>query len=123
MSEAPRSLLVRDRPVAELDDAALEAEVRERRRARAATRGASPTSEPARAAAAAVARADASRYYAMLEVPPSASLAQVEASYRALSARYDPQRHAGDPEKFRTAQRVADELTRAYRALVDLLRR
>jgi DnaJ-domain-containing protein 1 len=128
-SESDRPLRVLDRSVTDLADDELAAELQRRRRARATPRRSSPadvgsTSVDTRSAAsAAVARHDAGRYFAMLELPPTASADAVEKRYRELQAKYDPERHAADPDKHRTAKRLASELTRAYEALLEHLRR
>lgn len=71
---------------------------------------------------AAAERVDLARHYAALELKPGATLAQVESSYRALTEKYDPEKHARDPERHRAATQLVQELTRSYRLLVDRLR-
>jgi DnaJ-class molecular chaperone len=125
------------KPLAEMSDRELEEELQRRRRMRAAKK-ASPITEQDRRAlavferselggagprastsdmAAAVERADLARHYAALELRPGATPAEVERSYRQLLAKYDPAKHAGNPEKHRAATQLVDELTRAYQAL------
>jgi DnaJ-domain-containing protein 1 len=53
------------------------------------------------------------RYYANLELPEGASLAEVKAAYRRLVRTYHPDRHAGDPD----AARITMELRTAYEQL------
>jgi DnaJ-domain-containing protein 1 len=71
---------------------------------------------------AAIDRVELARHYAALELKPGASLAEVQAKYRELMAKYHPDKHVGDPEKHATAVRLAQELTRAYQILVERLR-
>lgn len=54
------------------------------------------------------------QYYANLEVPVGADLETVKRAYRKLMRRYHPDRHAGDPAKFKAATELAQNLTRAY---------
>lgn len=122
----------------QLSDAELEAEIERRYRARqAAARpagqrnrppaGPDPsTSERARAAAGArVASPDDElrRAYAALEVPYGADFATVRRSYRALMRKYHPDRHAGSPEKQKSATELAQKLTLAYKAIERKARR
>ena len=57
------------------------------------------------------------RYYANLELPEGASLAEVKAAYRRLVRTYHPDRHAGDP----AAARITMELRTAYERLTQHL--
>lgn len=130
------------KPLAELSDRELEEELQRRRRLRAAAkRPEPPITEADRAAllrferaegggggggsswaAAAAERVDLARHYAALELAPGASLAQVEAAYKAMVAKYSPDKHANDPERHRLATQLVQELSRSYRILVDRLR-
>lgn len=133
------------KPLAEMSDRELEDELQRRRRLRASKK-ASPITEQDRRAlavferselggsgssgsgqggdmAAAVERADLARYYAALELRPGATLAEVEKSYRQLLAKYDPAKHAGNPDKHRAATQLVAELTRAYQVLGERVRR
>lgn len=123
----------------QLSDAELEAELERRHKARqaaaraaasraqSAARGASGTREgatsagrgpsSARAATGAVANDELRRAYAALEVPFGADFATVRKSYRALMRKYHPDRHAGNPEKQRSATELAQQLTLAYKLI------
>lgn len=138
--DLPRALDL-PKALAEMSDRELDEELQRRRRLRAAKKTASsqsPITEQDRRAlavferqmtgsspesksdmAAAVERADLAKHYAALELKPGATLAQVEKAYRDLLAKYDPGRHAGNPEKHRAATQLVAELTRAYQALVE----
>ncbi|AKF06151.1 DnaJ domain-containing protein [Sandaracinus amylolyticus] len=133
------------KPLAEMSDRELDEELQRRRRLRAAARrpeapitdaerqmlarferqtareesGGEPSSWVAQAAE----RVDLARHYAALELKPGATLAQVETAYKALVAKYDPQKHAGDPERHRAATQLVQELGRSYAMLVERLRR
>lgn len=63
------------------------------------------------------------QYYANLEVPYGADMDTVKKSYRRLMRRYHPDRHSGDPDRERLATELSQELTRAYDAVVEHLRR
>ena len=113
------------RPVNELSDEELEAELQKRRRARAA-KGGGPTAPTeggrvARALEAIEKERELARYYANLELKPGASLADVKRKYEELIAKYHPEKHAGDPERFRAATELAAQLTRAYTVLSERL--
>jgi hypothetical protein len=79
--------------------------------------------EPRGDMAAAVERADLARHYAALELKPGATLAQVQAAYREMVARYSPDKHAGNPEKHRAATQLVSELTRSLQILTEKLSR
>lgn len=135
------------KPLADMSDRELEEELQRRRRMRAAKK-ASPITEQDRRAlavferaelggipsegsrgapsgdmAAAVERADLARHYAALELRPGAALPEIERAYRQLLAKYDPAKHAGNPDKHRAATQLVNELTRAYQVLSDRARR
>lgn len=57
------------------------------------------------------------QYYANLEVEVGSDLETVKRAYRRLMRRYHPDKHAGDPEKYRNATVLAQSLTRAYMEL------
>jgi DnaJ-domain-containing protein 1 len=133
------------KPLAEMSDRELEEELQRRRRMRAAAkRPEAPITEAERNmlrqferaqggvggggggaswVAEATDRVDLARHYAALELQPGATLAQVESSYRALMAKYDPDKHARDPERHRAAVRLVQELGRAHEALTQRLRK
>jgi curved DNA-binding protein CbpA len=60
--------------------------------------------------------------YAVLEVPRAATIREIRAAYRALGARYHPDRHQGNPLEELAAARMA-EINRAYEVLSDPKRR
>jgi DnaJ-domain-containing protein 1 len=128
------------KPLAEMTDRELEEELWRRRRLRAvAQKGTgSPiteaerkaleqlerslgNSEPKTGVAAALERFELARHYAALELKPGATLAEVQAKYRELMAKYHPDKHLHDPEKHATAVRLVQELTRAYQILSERL--
>lgn len=134
------------KPLPEMSDRELEEELQRRRRLRAAAKrpdapiteaerrnlarferdqqgGASSAEGGSSWVAAANERVDLARHYAALELKPGATLAQVEASYRALMAKYHPDKHARDPERHRAAVQLVQELGRAYQVLSERLRR
>ena len=67
----------------------------------------------------AVARPDP---YAVLGVDRAASAAELRAAYRALVARYHPDRHQGNPLEDLASERMA-EINQAYELLSDPARR
>jgi DnaJ-domain-containing protein 1 len=121
------------KPLPELTDSELEEELIRRRRARAARRTGGATAEEATATEArarspkddAQARSpqeqQLTQYYANLELAPGATLDEVRRAYRDLMKRYHPDKHLGDPERHKAATELAQSLTRAYTALVELL--
>lgn len=60
-------------------------------------------------------------YYANLEVPFGADKETVKESYRRLMKRYHPDRFSDNPEMQELATELSQELTRAYRQVVDYL--
>ena len=121
------------KPLGELSDVELEEELIRRRRERAAKRSGGASAEEA-AAADVVARApreaprprspqeqQITQYYANLELTAEASLDDVRKAYRELMKRYHPDKHLGDPERHKAATELAQSLTRAYTALVEIL--
>ena len=112
----------------DLTDAELEAELERRRRARGYSgRDTSRRSTPARRRPDGTlpgwkVRENLRNWYRALELEEGASLDDVEASYRRLLERYDPDRHRDDPEKFRDATKLAVALGEAYYGLRDHLR-
>ena len=126
----------------ELTDQELEAEIERRYRARQAqARGASastsgkaaPGAKPADKSGPGTSRSSAGaqpprnpsssrddelrRAYAALEVPFGADFATVRKSYRALMRKYHPDRHAGSPDKQKTATELAQKLSAAYQLI------
>lgn len=57
------------------------------------------------------------QYYANLEVEPGADLETIKRAYRRLMRKYHPDKHAGDPAKYKAATELAQSLTRAYMEL------
>jgi hypothetical protein len=62
-------------------------------------------------------------FYANLELPYGADVEAVREARRRLLRRYHPDLHSSDPEKKRTATRVAQGLNRAHDELVGRLAR
>jgi DnaJ-domain-containing protein 1 len=132
------------KPLSEMSDRELEAELQRRRAARAARQG-SPapitdverrmlerfersergasgaTGGPGGGMADAVARLDLAKHYAALELKPGATLAQVQRAFEELMARYDPDKHRASPDKHRAATQLVAELTRSYQILSERL--
>ena len=61
-------------------------------------------------------------YYEVLGVPRTATQEQIRFSYRALAARYHPDKHQGNPLQELAAERLA-RINEAYEALCDPQRR
>ncbi|MFB6350478.1 MAG: DnaJ family molecular chaperone [Bradymonadaceae bacterium] len=58
-------------------------------------------------------------YYANLEVPYGADKQTVKESYRRLMKKYHPDRFSESPEMQKLATKLSQELTRAYREVLD----
>lgn len=56
-------------------------------------------------------------YYANLELPYGADLAQVRASWKRLMRQYHPDRHSQNPEKRKVAEQLTQGLNEAFHAL------
>ena len=56
-------------------------------------------------------------YYANLELPYGASLAEIKAAWKRLMKQYHPDRHAQDPTKREVANALCAQLTHAYKEL------
>lgn len=97
------------KPLAELTDAELAAELSERRK----LRGHVPAA-PAQAASAAL-----SKHYASLELEEGAPRDAIEAAYQRLRAKYQPFVTAADRERSEAARRLLEALRAAYEALVS----
>ena len=116
-----RRMRIGEKPLSELTDKELEAELVRRRRMRASGRGVTSSedaSPEARRAKAAVERANVRQWYANLELAPGATIADVKAAYERLMKRYDPAKHARDPDKHRAATDLARGLREAYEGLL-----
>ncbi|GAB4209764.1 MAG: hypothetical protein OHK0013_29550 [Sandaracinaceae bacterium] len=111
------------KPVHELSDAELEAELERRRRARGAQSGGEVSSRVQRALEQMERDREVQQAYANLELPRGAKWADVEARYRELLARFHPDKHRSDPERYRTALEVVAGLTRAYQILYERVKR
>ncbi|MBN8610764.1 MAG: DnaJ domain-containing protein [Deltaproteobacteria bacterium] len=110
------------KPVAELSDAELEAELDRRRRARGgAVVEASPRVQ--RALDAIEKDREVLQAYANLELPRGAKWSDIEGRYRELLARFHPDKHRNDPERYRAALDVVAGLTRAYQVLYERVKR
>lgn len=57
------------------------------------------------------------RDFRNLEVPVGAPFEEVRASYKRLMAAFHPDRHAGDPERLRTATEVAKKLNHSFQRI------
>src|SRR5262249_46203786 len=109
------SMRVGDKSLGELSDEELQQELQRRRRARGS---AAPSSEPVSDT---MRNRQVRQYYANLELKPGASLEDVEARYRDLMKRYNPDNHLNDPDKHAAATQLVQQLTRARDALVEHL--
>lgn len=122
--ESRKMARIGDKPLSELTDRELEAELMRRRRLRAGGRGAAHgplEGEPSSRVSAAVRRAHVKQWYANLELRPGAGADEVRAQYAALMQRYDPEKHAKSPEKHRAAVELVRGLTEAYHGLLASL--
>jgi DnaJ-domain-containing protein 1 len=119
--EQIRSRMVRigDKPLSELSDRELEEELTRRRRLRGS---AAPVQNGSPKWAAAVKREQVRQWYKHLELEQGAPLEKIEAQYKALMAKYHPDKHRGDEEKHRAATKLAQGLSDAYRGLTEYLR-
>ena len=120
-----RRMRIGEKPLSELTDKELEAELvrRRRMRGRGVATSAEASSAEASGARAAVQRANVRQWYANLELAPGATLADVKAAYERLMKRYDPAKHARDPGKHRAATDLARGLREAYEGLLAHLER
>ncbi len=112
------------KPLASMSDRELDEERERRRRLRAAgKRPDAPVTDAERSALARfeartmASEQDVAKWYAALELRPGASLREVDASFRELSRRYDPEKHAGNKEKHAAATRLVEELRKAHQGL------
>jgi len=99
------------KPLSELTDAELSAELATRRKRRGYV-------EPAAAPTTAHAK-----HYASLELMEGAPLDAVEQAYQRLRAKYEPFVTGGDLERSQAAKRLLDALRNAYDALRTTLAR
>lgn len=65
------------------------------------------------------AKAQREQWFRTLELDPSADYAAVRKSYRRLVAKYHPDRHASNPERYKAATEVSRRITEAYDGLRD----
>lgn len=65
------------------------------------------------------AREQREQWFRTLELEPGADYAEVRKSYRRLVAKYHPDRHADDPERYKAATEVSRKITEAYDGLRD----
>lgn len=110
------------KPVHELTDGELEAELEKRRRAR----GAQPVEVSPRVQRALEALdkdREVQQAYANLELPRGARWSEIEARYREMLARFHPDKHRADPERYRAALDVVAGLTRAYQILYERVKK
>ena len=114
------------KPPEELTDSELEEELTRRRLARSAPAVAAvgDTSPRVQRALDALERdREVQQAYANLELPKNAPWADVEAKYRELLARFHPDKHRTDQERYRAALDVVAGLTRAYQTLYQRVKR
>ena len=113
-----------EKPVHELTDAELEAELDRRRRARGSTGATAEVSPRVQRALEAIEKdREVLQAYANLELPRTAKWGDVEARYRELLARFHPDKHRNDPERYRVALDVVAGLTRAYQILYERVKK
>ena len=62
------------------------------------------------------------QYYANLELPFGATLAEVKQAYRQLMRQYHPDKHPHDPARRELATQLSQKLTVAYNELNQILR-
>lgn len=98
MTVRPEPRGLPDKPLAELSDEELSAELAARRRRRGMTAG-------------------EDKHYASLELPIGAPREAIERAYARLRAKYEPFAAAADRERSQAAQQLLDGLRRAYDAL------
>lgn len=114
------------KPLRDFSDRELDAELQRRRQARGHSGDArvNQRDTPARRRADGTlpgwkVRENLRNWFKALELDEEATLADVEASYKRLLERYDPDRHRDDPERFRDATKLAVALGEAYYGLRD----
>ncbi|MFK7985889.1 MAG: DnaJ domain-containing protein [Sandaracinaceae bacterium] len=110
--------------LSEFSDRELQAELERRRQARGHTPRASRGDTPARrkpdgSLPGWKVRENLRKWFKALELDDKATLEDVEASYKRLLERYDPDRHRDDPDRFRDATKLAVALGEAYYGLQD----
>lgn len=96
------------KPLGELTDAELQAELSARRARRGAPVAVSVTH---------------AKHYASLELAEGAGLDAVEQAYQRLRAKYEPFAAGTDPERSQAAKHLLDALHKAYDALRSALSR
>lgn len=64
-----------------------------------------------------------SKHYRTLGVPMDADMDAVKSAYRALMREHHPDKHVGDPEREKEATRISQDLTLAYDAIEEHLKR
>lgn len=95
-----------DKPLAELSDAELAAEIAERRKLRGTP-----------------ALIGYAKQYASLELSEGAPLVEVESAYQRLRAKYEPFANGADAQRSAAAKQLLDGLRSAYEALRAALAR
>ncbi len=111
------------KPVNELSDAELDAELDRRRRARGGAAIVEPSPRVQRALDAIEKDREVLQAYANLELQRTAKWSEIETRYRELLARFHPDKHRNDPERYRAALDVVAGLTRAYQVLYERVKR
>lgn len=115
------------KPVHELSDAELDAELARRRLARRAPTagaGAGEVSPRVQRALDAIEKdREVMQAYANLELQRGATWTEIETRYRELLARFHPDKHRADPDRYRAALDVVAGLTRAYQVLYERVKK
>lgn len=111
------------KPVHELTDTELAAELERRRRARGGQVAAEVSPRVQRALDAIEKDREVLQAYANLELPRGATWNDIETRYRELLARFHPDKHRADAERYRAALDVVAGLTRAYQILYERVKR
>ncbi len=111
------------KPVHELTDSELEVELERRRRARGGQTPTEVSPRVQRALDALEKDREIVQAYANLELPRGAKWADVEAKYREMLARFHPDKHRADPDRYKAALDVVAGLTRAYQVLYERVKR
>jgi DnaJ-domain-containing protein 1 len=123
MSDSEQIGRVRGKPMSELSDSELQTELRRRRAkrnggARLSDDAVTPRRSPVRSRAS-QGRPKVKQYLANLGLRMDAGLEEIKKAYTDLTAKYDPEKFEGDTAKQSTAQQLTDELSQAYKGLID----
>ncbi len=122
MTDSEQIGRVRGKRLGELSDSELQIELRRRRAKRSGTSSpAAPKAARRSDAHTTQPRPQVKQYLANLGLRMDAGLEEIKKAYTDLTAKYDPENFKGDDAKQSTAQQLRDELSQAYRGLVDAL--